>query len=109
MRSCAPKVKIVPKVITLSQLATTIDPLIGALVQVNNAEFPINLLCNIYAPNGTSVDRQIVDPTRNTPASSRVVRNSGYASFAADQLPSGNGTFIGILSRFNSDLSILYQ
>ncbi|MPL56484.1 hypothetical protein SDC9_01970 [bioreactor metagenome] len=102
VRSCAPKVKIVPKVITLSQLASTIDPLIGALVQVNNAEFPINLLCNIYAPNGTSVDRQIVDPTRNTPASSRVVRNSGYASFAADQLPSGNGTFIGILSKFNS-------
>lgn len=102
VRSCAPKVKIVPKVITLSQLATTIDPLIGALVQVNNAEFPINLLCNIYAPNGTSVDRQIVDPTRNTPATTRVVRNSGFASFAADQLPSGNGTFIGILSRFNS-------
>ena len=102
VRSCAPKVKIVPKVITLSQLASTIDPLIGALVQVNNAEFPINLLCNIYAPNGTSVDRQIVDPTRNIPASSRVVRNSGYASFAADQLPSGNGTFIGILSKFNS-------
>ena len=102
MRSCAPKVKIVPKVITLSQLASTIDPLIGALVQVNNAEFPINLLCNIYAPNGTSVDRQIVDPTRNTPATTRVVRNSGYASFAADQLPSGNGTFIGVLSRYNS-------
>ncbi|MEZ7527234.1 DUF5689 domain-containing protein [Cloacibacterium normanense] len=102
VRSCAPKVKIVPKVITLSQLASTIDPLIGALVQVNNAEFPINLLCNIYAPNGTSVDRQIVDPTRNIPASSRVVRNSGYASFAADQLPSGNGAFIGILSKFNS-------
>lgn len=102
VRSCAPKVKMVPKVITLSQLASSIDPLIGALVQVNNAEFPINLLCNIYAPNGTSIDRQIVDPTRNTPASSRVVRNSGFASFASDQLPSGNGTFIGILSKFNS-------
>ena len=102
VRSCAPKAKIVPKVITLSQLGSTIDPLIGALVQVNNAEFPVNLLCNIYAPNGTSVDRQIVDPTRNTPATTRVVRNSGFASFAADQLPSGNGTFIGILSRFNS-------
>ncbi|WP_374450935.1 DUF5689 domain-containing protein, partial [Cloacibacterium normanense] len=100
VRSCAPKVKIVPKVITLSQLASTIDPLIGALVQVNNAEFPINLLCNIYAPNGTSVDRQIVDPTRNTPATTRVVRNSGFASFAAEQLPSGNGTFVGVLSRY---------
>ena len=102
VRSCAPKTKIVPKVITLSQLSSSIDPLIGALVQVNNAEFPVNLLCNVYAPNGASVDRQIVDPTRNTPATTRVVRNSGFASFAADQLPSGNGTFIGILSKFNS-------
>lgn len=105
VRSCASKVKIVPKVITLASLTntSTVDPLIGALVQINNAEFPINLLCNIYAPNGTTVNRQIVDPTMTTPINSRVVRNSGYASFAADQLPSGNGTFIGILSKFNSD------
>ena len=103
VRSCAPKAKIVPKVITLSQLSSSIDPLIGALVQVNNAEFPINLLCNVYAPNGTTVNRQLVDPTKTTPENKRVVRNSGYASFASDQLPSGNGTFIGILSKFNSD------
>ncbi len=105
VRSCASKVKIVPKVITLASLTntSTVDPLIGALVQINNAEFPINLLCNIYAPNGTTVNRQIVDPTMTTPINSRVVRNRGYASFAADQLPSGNGTFIGILSKFNSD------
>ncbi|GAB1356520.1 hypothetical protein MASR1M29_06880 [Cloacibacterium normanense] len=105
VRSCASKVKMVPKVITLASLTntSTVDPLIGALVQINNAEFPINLLCNIYAPNGTTVNRQIVDPTMTTPINSRVVRNSGYASFAADQLPSGNGTFVGILSKFNSD------
>ena len=103
VRSCDPKAKIVPKVITLSQLSSSIDPLIGALVQVNNAEFPVNLLCNVYAPNGTTVNRQLVDPTKTTPENKRVVRNSGYASFASDQLPSGNGTFIGILSKFNSD------
>ena len=102
VRSCAPKAKIVPKVITLSQLSSSIDPLIGALVQVNNAEFPVNLLCNVYAPNGTTVNRQLVDPTKTTPENKRVVRNSGYATFASEQLPSGNGTFIGILSRYNS-------
>ena len=102
VRSCAPKAKIVPKVITLSQLSSSIDPLIGALVQVNNAEFPVNLLCNVYAPNGTSVDRRIVDPTRPADASTRVVRNSGYATFASEQLPAGNGTFVGVLSRYNS-------
>ena len=103
VRSCAPKAKIVPKVITLSQLSSSIDPLIGALVQVNNAEFPVNLLCNVYAPNGTTVNRQLVDPTKTTPENKRVVRNSGYASFASDQLPSGNGTFVGILSKYSSD------
>ena len=105
VRSCASKVKIVPKVITLASLTntSTVDPLIGALVQINNAEFPVNLLCNVYAPNGTTVNRQLVDPTKTTPENKRVVRNSGYASFASDQLPSGNGTFIGILSKFNSD------
>lgn len=102
VRSCDPKAKMVPKVITLSQLSSSIDPLIGALVQVNNAEFPVNLLCNVYAPNGTSVDRRIVDPTRPADASTRVVRNSGYATFASEQLPSGNGTFVGVLSRYNS-------
>ena len=103
VRSCDPKAKIVPKVITLSQLSSSIDPLIGALVQVNNAEFPVNLLCNVYAPNGTTVNRQLVDPTKTTPENKRVVRNSGYASFASDQLPSGNGTFVGILSKYSSD------
>lgn len=100
--SCAPKAKIVPKVITLAQLNSAIDPLIGALVKVEKAEFTTNLLCNIYAPEGTSVDRQIVDATRPTGATSRVVRNSGFASFANKTLPSGNGDFVGILSKFNS-------
>lgn len=101
-RSCAAKKVIVPKVITLSQLTTSIDPLIGALVQVNNAEFPSTILCNIYAPNGVTVDRSIVDPTRTAPTTTRVVRNSGYASFAGEKLPSGNGKFIGVLSKYNS-------
>lgn len=101
-RSCKEKVTIVPKVITLAQLSSTIDPLIGALVQVDNVEFPTNLLCNIYAPNGTSVDRQIVDPTRPTAATTRVIRNSGFATFASERLPSGNGKLVGILSKFNS-------
>lgn len=101
-RSCTIKKTIVPKVITLSQLTTSIDPLVGVLVQVNNAEFPSSLLCNIYAPNGVTADRSIVDPTRTTPTTTRVVRNSGYASFASEKLPSGNGKFIGVLSKYNS-------
>lgn len=107
-RSCTTKKTIVPKVITLKQLTSSIDPLIGALVQVNNAEFPSKFLCNVYAPNGVTVDRQIVDYVINpitglTEVSApKVVRNSGYASFASDILPSGKGKFVGILSKYNS-------
>lgn len=102
IKSCDKNVKITPKVITLDQLSSSIDPLIGALVEVDNAEFVSSLFCNIYAPEGTSVDRQIVDKTRPTGATTRVVRNSGFASFAQDKLPTGNGKFVGVLSKYNS-------
>ncbi len=36
----------------------------------------------------------------------RVVRNSGFASFANQQLPAGKGTFIGIYSKFNSSYQL---
>ena len=38
-----------------------------------------------------------------TPINSRVVKTVVMLLLLADQLPSGNGTFIGILSKFNSD------
>lgn len=101
VRSCAAPVKIVPKVMTFAQLtagsAATTDPLIGALIQINNVEFENKSLCTPFAPDGESVDKYLRDGS-----SGRVVRNSGFASFANQKLPSGNGTFVGILSKYNS-------
>lgn len=98
-RSCTERAKIVPKVLTLAQMSATNDNLLGALIQINNAEFDRTVLCSVFAPDGTSVDRRIND---GTTSSTRVVRNSGFASFANQTLPSGNGTFVGIMSKFNS-------
>ncbi len=93
--------EIKPKLITLSQLSgSAMDKYIGVLVQIDNAEFHKDVLCNTYAPAGTSVDRPLTDKTSST--KTKVVRNSGYASFANQLLPSGNGTFIGVLSKFTS-------
>ena len=97
-RSCTIREKIVPKVLTLAQMAAN-DNLLGALIQINNAEFDSRVLCMNYAPDGTSVDRRIND---GTTTANRVVRNSGFASFANQMLPAGNGTFVGIYSKFNS-------
>lgn len=98
-RSCNISGKIIPKVMTSVQMVSANDNLIGCLIQMNNAEFDNRVLCTNYAPNGVTVDRAIRD---NTSSTVRVVRNSGYASFANQILPSGNGKFVGIYSKFQS-------
>lgn len=100
-KSCSePIATIVPKVMTLGQLGTANDQYIGCLVEIDNAQFASKHLCSTYAPDGQTVDKQIMDPTSS--ATTRVVRNSGYASFANQILPSGNGKFVGILSKYSS-------
>lgn len=98
-RSCSIREKIVPKVMTLAQMVTANDQYLGCLIQVNNAEFDSRILCTNYAPSGVTVDRQIRDASTTT---ARVVRNSGFASFANQIMPAGNGKFVGIYSKFNS-------
>jgi hypothetical protein len=87
LKSCSAKVTITPKVMTLADMKTANDQYIGCLIKVQNAEFDAKVLCSTYAPDGYTVDRQINDPT--TSATTRVVRNSGFASFANQKLPSG--------------------
>ncbi|WP_407403267.1 DUF5689 domain-containing protein [Chryseobacterium sp.] len=98
-RSCTIKGIIVPKIMTAAQMVSANDQYIGCLIQINNAEFDRKVLCTQFAPSGTSVDKQIRDASTTT---ARVVRNSGYAAFAKEKLPSGNGKFVGIYSKYNS-------
>ncbi|MFL9834718.1 DUF5689 domain-containing protein [Chryseobacterium terrae] len=98
-RSCSIRENIIPKVMTSAQMVSANDQYIGCLIQMNDAEFDSRILCTNFAPNGVTVDRAIRD---NSTTTTRVVRNSGYASFANQILPSGNGKFVGIYSKFNS-------
>lgn len=98
-RSCSVRENIVPKIMTCSQMVSANDRFIGCLIQVDNAEFDSRVLCTNFAPNGITVDRMIKDASTTT---ARVVRNSGYASFANQILPSGNGKFVGIYSKYIS-------
>jgi hypothetical protein len=97
----------VPKEMTLTQIRNAADQnqYLGCLIKVSNAEFDAKVLCSIYAPDNSSspVDRAINDATYTNPTTATmVVRNSGFASFASQTLPSGKGDFIGILSKYNS-------
>lgn len=97
-RSCTESAIIKPKVLKLNELA---DKYIGCLIEVKDAEFDSKTLCTTFAPNGETVDKQLNDPTMS--AATRLVRNSGYASFANQLLPSGKGSFIGVLGKYNSN------
>lgn len=100
LRSCEKKQIIVPKEITLAQMLTGgSDKLLGSLIKIKDAEFTQTALCNIYAPNGLTVDRPITDASTNSTA---IVRNSGFASFASKVVPAGKGDFVGIMSKYNS-------
>lgn len=99
VRDCNVRKNIVPKIMTSAQMISANDQYIGCLIQMNNAEFDSRILCTNYAPSGVTVDRAIRD---NSTTTTRVVRNSGYASFANQILPAGNGKFVGIYSKFNS-------
>lgn len=56
-------------------------------------------------PNRKSTSRTLLDDKGN----SITVRNSGYASFAQEIMPSGTGTVRGILSYFNNSWQLLLR
>lgn len=108
VRSCTEKATMVPKEMTLASMGTANDQYLGCLIKVPNAEFDAKVLCSIYAPDGFTVDRQLNDPTMSS--TSRIVRNSGFASFASQTLPSGKGDFIGIFSKYVTNSgTVTYQ
>lgn len=100
IKDCNEQATIVPKEMTLNEMGTRNDQYVGCLIVVKDAEFQQNALCMQYAPEGNSVDRALADATSRV--TTRVARNSGYSSFANKNLPSGNGDFIAILSKYNS-------
>lgn len=105
IRSCKVRANIIPKVMKLSELNSSTTALIGTLIQVDNAEFDARNLCTTFADPGTSVDKMITDPT--TSVTTRVIRSSGYASFAHQIIPSGNGSVVAIYGRYGSTQQLM--
>lgn len=52
-----------------------------------------------YAPSGSSVSRRLIDADGN----SITVRNSGYASFASEMLPEGEGSVVAIVTFYGTN------
>lgn len=92
-------------------LLVTIDNLpgveVGTLVKIEGVEFEQGLDGLTYANAVTqqSENRYIQDCDNN----SIIVRNSGFADFAADLLPAGNGSITGIYAPFGNTPQLLIR
>lgn len=90
-----------PTVTTIDALT---DAMIGKLIQLEGVYF-VDGGKLPFAETQQTVNRDLKDKSGNT----LIVRNSGYANFANDKLPKGNGTVVGILSKFNSDYQLFLR
>ena len=93
-----------PKVVTLSQIN---DLVLYKLIKINNVQFTKSELGETYADavNLADVDHHIVDANKN----SLVVRVSGYAKFARDTIPKGNGSIVGVLETYNGTYQLMIR
>lgn len=81
--------------------------LVNKLVVIHNTQFKFSETSGTYADgiNHIDYDRHIEDCDGN----SMIVRTSGYADFANDKLPTGNGSMIAVLTKYNSDYQLIIR
>lgn len=89
-----------PKTVKISDLS---DDLVGRLIRIDNVYFEQK--GQPFAPAQETVNRLITDGK----GASIIVRNSGYADFAADKLPEGTGSIVAILSKFGNDYQLFLR
>lgn len=82
-----------PQVVTIDNLT---DDMVNSLVQINSVYF-----VNGGKQNFTIDDKTTEQTVRDANGSSINVRTSSFSTFANDTLPSGYGTIVGILGRYN--------
>lgn len=90
-----------PQVVTIDQITTDMQ---SKLVKLENVQFSCSDIGKTYANSVTqaSENRYLVDCNGR----SIIVRTSGYASFAGQQLPSGGGSLVAVVGVFNSDIQL---
>lgn len=100
-----------PQSVTIFNLKKNLDQYLGRLVKIEDVQFAEAELEKTYAvPQVGDADadygnRKMEDCFKN----SIIVRTSGYSTFAGNPLPEGNGTMVGIISKFNADIQIIIR
>lgn len=87
---------------TTTSIAEITDAMINTLITVQNTQVDVSNLCQTYAVEGSNTNINLVDCNDDE----LLMRNSGYADFYNQTLPSGNGTVTGVLGKFGSDYQL---
>ncbi len=79
--------------------------LLAKLIEIDNVEFKSTEIGQTWADaaNLSSVNHTLVECNSTNEI---IVRTSGYANFASQTIPSGNGKFIGILGKYGTDYQL---
>lgn len=95
---------VTPKVVTVAELH---DSLQSMLIQLDNMEFVSADTSKTYADvaGKQSVNLSVKGCTGN----SVIVRTSGYASFAGENVPNGNGTLLAIYTMFGNTKQLVIR
>ena len=96
-----------PEITTLAQIFANDSLYQGRLIQLNDVEFTCDEMGKTFADaiNQSSEDRMLQDALDSTV----IVRSSGYSNFANTTLPTGKGSFIGIVTQYNSTIQLLLR
>ena len=95
---------ITPRIIKIADLT---NDLASTLIQIDNAEFAAGSFGLSYADGvkKLTVNRNVTSCVGGT----IVVRTSGYANFANDLTPTGNGSIVGIYTVFGATKQLLVR
>lgn len=100
-----------PEVVTIEDILIPsgglFSPYQGRLVQINDVEF---VCADVFNPWANAItqwdgDRVIIDATNEQV----IVRSSGFATFANDALPEGNGAIIAVVTQYNDKVQLVIR
>lgn len=90
-----------PKVIGLNQLS---NDLVSTLVQIDAVQF---VPCDAGKTYADAVSKSSLNRTlEDCNGRELLLRTSGFADFATEKTPLGNGTIVGVLSKYGSDYQL---
>lgn len=88
-----------------TNLAGLSSNMVGKLIKLNDMLFPETELNKTWAEVGVTTNRNLVDKS----GAKVIVRTSGYAAFAGTKLPTGEGSIVAVLTKFNSDYQLVVR